>query len=223
MKANKIISSAVTVSILLSGVYAATSTKATPSTKTTAAEKSKNIPKVWIDEKELGLRKTDLYTENTVVPNGTNYNKEAPGMSKKFDRAYMNAPPMIPHDISDLGEIDKNNNACLGCHMPDVASSLGATPIPKSHFTSFRPVVTVDAKDNVKFFGNDMMIKKDLEGNLWQGRYNCTQCHAPQTQGKLKVDSKFKKDCSGVKGKAHLNKSFLIDEIEIGVKNAEGL
>lgn len=223
MKANKIISSAVTVSILLSGVYAATSTKATPSTKTTAAEKSKNIPKVWIDEKELGLRKTDLYTENTVVPNGTNYNKEAPGMSKKFDRAYMNAPPMIPHDISDLGEIDKNNNACLGCHMPDVASSLGATPIPKSHFTSFRPVVTVDAKDNVKFLGNDMMIKKDLEGNLWQGRYNCTQCHAPQTQGKLKVDSKFRKDCSGVGGKAHLNKSFLIDEIEIGVKNAEGL
>lgn len=219
MKANKIISSAVAVSILLSGVYAATTTKTASKVKTTVAAKTK----VWIDEKELGLRKTDLYTEDKVKPDTTNYYKEAPGMSKKFDRAYMNAPPMIPHDIDDLGEIDKNNNACLGCHMPDVASSLGATPIPKSHFTSFRPVVTVDAKDNVKFFGNDMMIKKDLEGNLWQGRYNCTQCHAPQTQGKLKVESKFKKDCSGVGGKAHLNKSFLLDEIEIGVKNSEGL
>lgn len=223
MKANKIISSVAAISILLSGVYAATSTKVAPSTKTAAATKAKTPAKVWIDEKELGLRKTDLYTEDKVKPDTTNYYKEAPGMSKIFDRAYMNAPPMIPHDIDDLGEIDKNNNACLGCHMPDVASSLGATPIPKSHFTSFRPVVTVDDKDNVKFLGNDMMIKKDLEGNLWQGRYNCTQCHAPQTQGKLKVESKFRKDCSGVGGKEHLNKSFLIDEIEIGVKNSNGL
>lgn len=179
-----------------------------------------------VADKDLGLAKVSVDADSGLVTKPFSYQGKDPGpgdKNKRIPRAYDNAPPMIPHDISDLGEIDKNNNACLGCHMPDVASSLGATPIPKSHFTSFRPVVTVDAKDNVKFLGNDMMIKKDLEGNLWQGRYNCTQCHAPQTQGKLKVDSKFRKDCSGVGGKAHLNKSFLIDEIEIGVKNAEGL
>lgn len=208
MKSRKIIISIAAICVLMSGGFAA----------------STSAKKVKLDETEIGLRKVDLYSEDYVKPNGTNYHKDAPGTSKKFDRAYMNAPPMIPHDIDDLGEIDKNNNACLGCHMPDVADSMGATPIPKTHFTSFRPVVEVDDKDNAKLVGNDMFVKKDLEGKLWQGRFNCTQCHAPQTQGKLNVASKFQKDCPTTStGKSHLNKSYLMDEIEIGVKNSSGL
>ncbi|WP_295052567.1 nitrate reductase cytochrome c-type subunit [Sulfuricurvum sp.] len=205
MKANRIIGSLVAACILISGVYAAGSVNA------------------GIDEKDLGMRKTEVYTEDGAVPDGTNYSKEAPGTSKKIQRAYVNAPPMIPHDISDLGEIDKNNNACLGCHMPDVAITMGATPIPKTHFTNFRPAVESDADDNFKSESNDQMIKKDLHGQLWQGRYNCTQCHAPQTQGKLRVESSFKADYTDKKGQKHKNKSYLIDEIEAGVKVGNGL
>lgn len=205
MKVNHIIGSLAAACILISGVYA------------------ENSNGSGIDEKDLGMRKTEVYTEDNAAPDGTNYHTEAPGTSKKFERAYVNAPPMIPHDISDLGEIDKNNNACLGCHMPEVAKDMGATPIPKTHFTNFRPHVEADADDNFKSESNDQIIKKDLHGQLWQGRFNCTQCHAPQTQGKLRVESNFKPDYTDKKGQHHKNKSYLIDEIGAGVKVGNGL
>ncbi|MDD4855889.1 MAG: nitrate reductase cytochrome c-type subunit [Sulfuricurvum sp.] len=202
MKAKQLIGSLIAASLIVSSVYAVN---------------------IEVDETQLGLRKVDLYTEDTAVPDGTNYNKEAPGTSKRFDRAYTNAPPMIPHDISELGEIDKNNNACLGCHMPDVAKTMGATPIPKTHFTSFRPNVEVDSDDNVKAESDDQIIKKDLHGKLWQGRYSCTQCHAPQTKGNLKVNNTFKPDYTDKKGQKHKNKSYLLDELNIGVQVGNGL
>lgn len=202
MKAKQLIGSLVAASLIISGLYAGNSA---------------------IDEKQLGMRSADLYTEDTAVPDGTNYHSEAPGTSKKIQRAYVNAPPMIPHDISELGEIDKNNNACLGCHMPDIAKDMGATPIPKSHFTSFRPAVSVDDDDNLKAESDDQIIKKDLKGQLWQGRYNCSACHAPQTQGNLRVESKFKPDYTDKKGQKHKNRSYLLDELDIGVKVGNGL
>ncbi|MCX6074987.1 MAG: nitrate reductase cytochrome c-type subunit [Campylobacterales bacterium] len=205
MKATRIISSLVAACILISGVYAASNSSA------------------GIDEKDLGIRKTEVYSEDNTVPDGTNYHSEARGTSKKIQRAYVNAPPMIPHDISDLDEIDKNNNACLGCHMPDVAITMGATPIPKTHFTNFRPAVETDVEDNFKSESNDKIIKKDLHGVLWQALYNCTQCHAPQTQGKLQVESNFKPDYANNKGQKHQNRSYLMDEIGIGVKVGNGL
>lgn len=178
---------------------------------------------VAIDEENLGLRKVDIYTEDKAQPNGTNYHTEAPGTSKKFERAYENAPPMIPHDVTDFLPIEKNNNACLGCHMPDVAKDMGATPIPKSHFTNFRPAVSVDDDDNFKSESNDQIIKKDLHGQLWQGRFNCTQCHAPQTQGDLKVGNTFKPLYPNNKGQKHQNHSYLLDELDKGVKVGNGL
>lgn len=202
MKAKQLIGSLIAASLIISSVYAVNTD---------------------VDETQLGLRKVDIYTEDTAIPNGTNYHMEAPGTSKRFDRAYTNAPPMIPHDISDLGEIDKNNNACIGCHMPDVAKSMGATPIPKTHFTSFRPSVESDADDNFKSESNDVIIKKDLHGQLWQGRYNCTQCHAPQTTGALKVGNTFKPAYTDKKGQKHKNKSYLLDELDIGVQVGNGL
>ncbi|MCK9372215.1 MAG: nitrate reductase cytochrome c-type subunit [Sulfuricurvum sp.] len=202
MKTKQLIGSLIAASLLVSSVYAVN------------AE---------VDETQLGLRKVDIYTEDTALPNGTNYNKEAPGTSKRFDRAYTNAPPMIPHDIDDLGEIDKNNNACLGCHMPNVAGDMGATPIPKSHFTSFRPTVSVDDEDNLKAESDDQIIKKDLKGQLWQGRYNCSACHAPQTKGDLKVENTFKPAYTDKKGQKHKNQSYLLDELDIGVKVGNGL
>lgn len=202
MKAKQLIGSLIAASLIVSSVYAVNTE---------------------VDETQLGLRKVDLYTEDTAVPDGTNYNKEAPGTSKRFDRAYTNAPPMIPHDIDDLGEIDKNNNACLGCHMPDVAKTMKATPIPKTHFTSFRASIEVDSDDNVKAESEDQIIKKDLHGKLWQGRYNCSACHAPQTKGDLKVTNTFKPDYTDKKGQKHKNKSYLLDELNIGVQVGNGL
>ena len=72
-----------------------------------------------IAEKNLGLRKTDLYNEDKAKGDKTDYNRPAPGTSTRFERAYKDAPPMIPHSVEGLLPITRNNHQCLGCHMPD--------------------------------------------------------------------------------------------------------
>jgi cytochrome c-type protein NapB len=180
-------------------------------------------------EKALGLRKTDLYSEkDETTPVKTDYDRPAPGTSKKFERAYVNAPPMIPHSIDGLLPIKKDNNACLGCHMPEVASTMGATPIPPSHFTNYRPTTVLkdgelvkegkkvgiqegDALGNV---GDIKLAKVKKLDHLYQGRFNCTQCHAPQSKSKPLVENIFSPDFKDAKLK---EKSNLIDVINEGV------
>ncbi len=116
---------------------------------TAASPAAKAEVKPTITEESLGLRKTDLYSEKTTVADKTSYGTAAAGASKKFERAFDNAPPMIPHDTEGMLPITINDNQCLGCHMPEVAPSMGATPIPKSHFASFRPVTTIAADGSV--------------------------------------------------------------------------
>ena len=41
-----------------------------------------------VTEEELGLRKVDLYSEDTVKPDETKYGTKAAGSSKKIERAY---------------------------------------------------------------------------------------------------------------------------------------
>ena len=56
-----------------------------------------------VSEKELGLRKTDLYSEGAeTVGDKTKYGKAAAGTSSKIERAFTNAPPMIPHDVEGM-------------------------------------------------------------------------------------------------------------------------
>ncbi len=158
-------------------------------------ESSKPIAaKPSISEESLGLRKTNLLEEDKTVANKTQYSKEYAGSGYKIKRAFQDAPPMIPHDTEGLLPITIHNNQCVGCHMPEVASSMGATPIPKSHFTNFRPTHKYDGKifkksvDNLK---NEVSIKSTGD-KLSGSRFNCSQCHAPQSTGELAVENTFK-------------------------------
>ncbi len=92
-----------------------------------------------MSEMGMGLRKTDLYSENTTEGTKADYDRPSPGSSTRFERAYKDAPPMIPHSVEGLLPITKMNNQCLGCHMPEIAPSVGSTPIPATHFTNYRP------------------------------------------------------------------------------------
>ena len=156
--------------------------------------KTSSKPKVTetVSEASLGLRKTDLYSENTTAPTPTEYVGAQPTTSTRFKRAYQDAPPMIPHDTTGLLPIKINDNQCTGCHMPDVASAMGATPIPVSHFTDFRPKhvlykgIFIKTANNYK---NDVTIR--TTDKLQGARYNCTLCHAPQSQGNLAVENTF--------------------------------
>ncbi len=180
-----------------------------------------------VDETILGLRKKSLFKENDVKPADVKFDRPAPGAAPKFERAYVNAPPMIPHSTEGLLPITKNDNKCLGCHMPDVAKSMDATPIPPSHFTNYRPTTVLKDGEVVKEgkkvglnsdIGNtsDIVIAKAKKSDkLYQGRFNCSQCHAPQANVQTVVGNTFKPD--GLTGDLKSG-SNLADMMNNGVK-----
>ncbi|SFV50083.1 Nitrate reductase cytochrome c550-type subunit [hydrothermal vent metagenome] len=183
-----------------------------------------------VTEEALGLRKTDLYKEtDDTAGNKTDYSRPAPGASTKFERAYVNAPPMIPHSVDGLLPITKGNNQCIGCHMPAEAKAmgLGATPIPPSHMTNYRPTTimkdgeelkegkVVGPKGDIGNVGDIKLVKPKKLDTLYPGRFNCSQCHAPQSKGDTVVGNTFKGDFKSDAEKSHSN---LIDVMNEGVK-----
>ena len=153
-----------------------------------AANNTKNI-----DEDSIGLRKVELLSEDKVAPSETKYGTSAPMSGYKIERAYQNAPPMIPHDVEGLMEITPDNNACIGCHEAAVAPSMNATPIPKSHYINFRPKDKLEGDNFVKGadnMKNEVSIKPI--DTISSARFNCTACHAPQSTGELAVENTFK-------------------------------
>jgi len=172
-----------------------------------------------VDDVELGLRKSGL--NGAVNIPEAKYDRPAPGAAKRFARSYVNAPPLIPHSVDGLLPITVKNNACLGCHMPDVAKSMGATPIPESHFTDFRPstkLVNGKVVKDGKVVANATDIKiakfKKLK-KLNPARYNCSQCHVPQANVKPLVGNTFKPEFTS---KDLMEKSNLLKVIDEGVK-----
>ncbi|HIC96964.1 MAG TPA: nitrate reductase cytochrome c-type subunit; periplasmic nitrate reductase electron transfer subunit [Aquificaceae bacterium] len=128
-----------------------------------------------ISEEELGYRNSPIYEEGTAPP-PVEFPTEPPGSGKKLARAYENAPPQIPHSVEGFVPIKPGQNACLGCHMPEVAKSVGATPIPKTHIAI------------------DLFTKggKKKELRIDPARYQCVMCHAVQAKAKPLVKNLFK-------------------------------
>ncbi len=180
-----------------------------------------------VDETVLGLRKTSLFQEENVAPPTVKNDRPAPGAAQRFERAYVNAPPMIPHSVEGLLPITQGNNQCLGCHMPDVAKSMGATPIPATHFTNYRPETVlkngelvkegkvVGPKGDIGNVSDITLAKKKKLNHLYQGRFNCSQCHAPQANVETAVANTFKPD--GLTGDLKAG-SNLADIMNEGVK-----
>jgi len=167
-----------------------------------AAPAKAPVVKPTISEESLGLRKSTLNNED-LTPHGTKYSDSYAGSGHKIERAFQDAPPMIPHDTEGMLPIRvQDGNQCLNCHMPDMAEAMGATPIPVSHFTDFRPVTTIAKDGQLQKDGHDIKntsseklmnvsIKPTKDGKLYGGRFNCTQCHAPQDTGVLAVPNNF--------------------------------
>ncbi len=159
------------------------------------AEYSSNVvsgSKEYVEE-ELGLRKEPLYDESTTVPTHGETTKKEPGESTRFARSFENSPPLIPHDISGMLPLAESDNICLGCHMPDEALEMGATPLPKSHFT-------------------DLDTGEDLGENLDGNRYNCLQCHVIQNVLTAPVVNIFQGDFRSEGGKFRSNLIEILNE-----------
>ena len=155
-----------------------------------------------VTEAALGLRKTNLYEEAAeTTGEKVAYNTAAPGTSQRIERAFQDAPPMIPHSVEGLLPIKTGNNQCLGCHMPEVAESVKAVAIPKSHFTNFRPKHKLKGQDFTRVTDGDKNeIAIEKLDKLSMSRFNCSQCHAPQSTGALAVSNTFQADFSDKDG-----------------------
>jgi len=183
--------------------------------------------KKGVTEEAMSYRNTNLYKEDGTTPPEVKYDAPPPGAAQRIARSYENAPPLIPHSVEGLLPITKQNNACLGCHMPDKAKESGATPIPPSHFTDFRPTTvykngelvkegkTVGLNGELGNVGDIKLAKFKKLKHLYQGRFNCTQCHVPQANTKPLVKNNFKPEFKDPKLK---EKSDLLDVMNEGVK-----
>jgi cytochrome c-type protein NapB len=166
-----------------------------------ATPKKSETVKPTISEESLGLRKTDLFTEGKKTQgHEAHYSTTYAGSGHKIKRAFQDAPPMIPHSTDGMLPITIKNNQCLSCHMPDVASMMGATPIPVSHFIDFRPAksLALENKNTSSETLANVTIKKTKK--LYGGRYNCTQCHAPQSGDDEAVKNTFQPDYTSPNG-----------------------
>jgi len=173
-----------------------------------------------IKDDNIGLRQGNLLSEDKVVGDETKYRTDPAGSSVKIKRAFENAPPMISHDVEGMLPITANNNQCIVCHDPAVAADMNATPIPKSHFTNFREKVDIGKDGNVKREGKTLesseikTVTKPLD-HLSNSRFNCSACHAPQSENASVPKNNFTPDFRSV----DLNeKSNFIDNVNEGVR-----
>ena len=173
-------------------------TQKTEQIKTNSDKKEKVKLKDGKDAKDLNILRaaSDVIDEDDIKLADINWTKPAAGESKRYDRSFENAPPLIPHDLEGLIPITAANNMCVSCHMPEVAKDVGATPIPKSHLYSIRN-------------------KKDLEGKLSDDRFNCTTCHVPQANVEAKFKNNFKPEYREANSTSRSN---LLDVLNEGVR-----
>jgi cytochrome c-type protein NapB len=125
-----------------------------------------------IPEDSLGLSKTSVYDD--PAPIVVDYGGGDPGTNKRAVKSYHTAPPMITHTTKDMVPITRDFNLCKDCHVqPDLLKQKITKgmpiPAPVSHY--------VDVK----------------KGQLYMGRWNCTQCHREQAKVGVLVQSTFKK------------------------------
>jgi cytochrome c-type protein NapB len=180
-----------------------------------------------VSDESLSLRKANVQSESVVTPRKISYTRAAPGEAKTIERSYDNAPPLIPHSVEGLVPITRNNNSCLGCHMPEVAPSVHATAIPKSHFMNFRPTELI-AKDGKLIKKGKIVARPNggandvfatpTHGKLYAGRYNCTQCHVAQSNAKPLVGNTFTPDYMN---KKQMNQSNLVNTFDQGVNTVK--
>ena len=155
---------------------------------------SDNGKKMSLDENEIGLRSASLYSENVNLKNII-YTTPPAGESKNIDRAFENAPPMIPHDVEGMLDITRDYNACIDCHSRQNAPLMNATAVPLSH--------TYDTFSNKQ------------TDNIVDARYNCNLCHTPQANVVPLIGNNFKPEFRSSDGK---NKSNLLEILDEGVE-----
>ncbi len=163
----------------------------------------------------IDLESAILLTDDNVMGEMPTYISTEEGESVKFERSFENAPPMIPHKVTGLLPITISNNECLRCHMSDKIRYSDATPMPRSHYVNYRPEFIKDKDIYIENAEANEVVAKDLGDKLCAAMFNCTQCHAPQTEVTVDISNIFVPDFRD--GRSD-EKSNLYDNMDEGVK-----
>lgn len=169
-------------------------------------------------EEEIGLRKSNLYQEkNVALKDKVDFSKANPGESKVYERSFENAPPLISHSVEGMLPITKDNNMCLSCHAPEVAKLVNAPSTPKTHLASYRPVIGFQnglLTKNGKKYENTADVKTvaHARNGVSSDRFNCSQCHVPQTDNEPLVKNEFNPEFRDSKTKSSSDLYKLMDE-----------
>jgi cytochrome c-type protein NapB len=91
-------------------------------------------------------------------------------VGQRFQRAYRQQPPLIPHRIEKY-QINLKVNQCLRCHDWPYNVEEGAPKVSETHYIS-RTGVALDRVASTRWF--------------------CTQCHVPQVRARALVPNTFK-------------------------------
>ena len=173
---------------------------------------SNHKDKEFIDENKLGIIDASVDSRETNLNTKAVYNDDMPGKSKIIDRAYENAPPMIPHTTDGFLPIKIYNNICLTCHTPELAKAVGAIPLPPTHFANLRPKM-LEVDGVMQFVITNEVVVEDLK-NLNHAYFNCSQCHAPQTSVTIDIENLFTPEFREEFG---LNQSSLKEKLKEGI------
>ena len=167
----------------------------------------------YIEEDSLGLIDASVKSEETNLKQKARFENSQPGNADKIERAFENAPPLIPHTTTGFFPIKMDNNICFSCHLPDKVEQSGAIAIPETHFTSFRPTM-VEVDGVLQFEDESAVYEEDLDTTN-HAYFNCSQCHVAQTDVTVDIENLFTPEFRAEFG---LEKSNLNENMKEGVE-----
>lgn len=142
-------------------------------------------------EEELGYRKTTIHDEASPLDEMAGYPNQIAGSGELISRSFENAPPLIPHSVTGMYPITIKLNACIQCHLPGKQDTALVSPMPRSHFINYRPKHKLKQGIFIRVTEDNEVTSSDLGDKMYLGRYNCSQCHVPQTDTEIKIQNNF--------------------------------
>jgi cytochrome c-type protein NapB len=168
----------------------------------------------WADDEAIDMSHDLLLSDESALTDMPEYSKIRSGESQVFERSFENAPPLIPHRVGGFLPVKVDDNKCLRCHMPDKAPEFGATPLPATHFTSYRPMFTEVDGVYVMEEPAGELFEMDLQ-HFNNALFNCSQCHVPQAEVTVEIPNVFDPE---YRSSSERSRSNLKDKMGEGIR-----